>query len=253
MLHSSGAFQYTRQLPAPELAGFVESYWELRYHGDEEKPVILLPDGRIDLSFTRREPYRLALHGLESRASRAVIPPHTAMMVISFYPTALDLLFAAYLPLRPDSVQVLPADHPLLAPGGANTFADFCIRADTLLPKLLAGSDPDPRKLKLFRQLYASNGAVSVAEASDHAGWSSRQINRWFRSRLGMPLKTYIDILRFRASFGHIREGRLFPEQDFADQSHFIREVRRFAGVSPKALQKNENDRFIQFSTLPRS
>ncbi|WP_256603285.1 hypothetical protein [Sphingobacterium multivorum] len=46
------------------------------------------------------------------------------------------------------------------------------------------------------------------------------------------------------------QEGKLFPQQNFADQSHFIKEVKKLAGVSPKELLKNQNERFIQFSTL---
>ncbi|HWV29535.1 MAG TPA: hypothetical protein VN038_07775, partial [Dyadobacter sp.] len=47
------------------------------------------------------------------------------------------------------------------------------------------------------------------------------------------------------------REGRLFPDENYADQSHFIREIKKYAGVVPKELERNKNDRFIQFSTLP--
>jgi AraC-like DNA-binding protein len=63
-------------------------------------------------------------------------------------------------------------------------------------------------------------------------------------------LKAYANILRFRASFEQLHRGELYPEQNFADQSHFIREVKKLSGVTPKELNKNKNDRFIQFSVL---
>jgi AraC-like DNA-binding protein len=110
--------------------------------------------------------------------------------------------------------------------------------------------DIDSRKQKLFEMIYTSNGALSVKELSEKVYWSSRQINRYFREQFGISLKAYCNILRFKASLQHIKEGKLYPEQDFADQNHFIKEIKKFSGVVPKELFKNQNDRFILLSTL---
>ncbi len=108
----------------------------------------------------------------------------------------------------------------------------------------------DERKRKLFELIYASNGSISVQELSEKVYWSARQINRYFNQQFGVSLKTFCSILRFRASFQHIKDGILFPQQNYADQSHFIKEAKKLSGVSPKELHKNKNDRFIQFSVL---
>ncbi|SEN91039.1 hypothetical protein SAMN05216436_1253 [bacterium A37T11] len=47
-----------------------------------------------------------------------------------------------------------------------------------------------------------------------------------------------------------IQDGILFPQQNYADQSHFIKEAKKLSGVSPKELHKNKNGRFLQFSVL---
>ncbi|MCH5686581.1 AraC family transcriptional regulator [Niabella sp. W65] len=98
--------------------------------------------------------------------------------------------------------------------------------------------------------MYSTKGDISVKALSEKVYWSSRQINRYFNDRFGLSVKNYCSILRFRASFEHIKEGKLFPQQNFADQSHFIREVKKRSGVSPKELKRNQNGRFIQFSAL---
>lgn len=108
----------------------------------------------------------------------------------------------------------------------------------------------DERKLKLFELVYASKGEMSVQELSEKTGWSSRQINRYFTKQLGLSLKAYSTILRFRASLEHIAQGRLFPELNYADQNHFIKEVKKFSGVAPKELSQNKNDRFVLLSVL---
>jgi len=80
--------------------------------------------------------------------------------------------------------------------------------------------------------------------------WSSRQINRYFNQQFGISLKAYCNILRFGASFKHISEGKLFPEQNFTDQNHFIKEIKKYAGVTPKELSKNKNERFVNITAI---
>ena len=96
--------------------------------------------------------------------------------------------------------------------------------------------------------LFATGGEISVKELSEKIFWSSRQINRYFNEQFGVSLKTYCKIIRFRASLQDIKDGKLFPQHNFTDQSHFIKDIKKLSGVSPKELHKNKNDRFLQFS-----
>ncbi|WP_409017658.1 helix-turn-helix domain-containing protein [Chryseobacterium sp. 2987] len=76
-------------------------------------------------------------------------------------------------------------------------------------------------------------------------------MNRYFHKWLGVTLKSYLNIIRFSNSLKQLKNGDFYPQLDYADQSHFIREVKKFTGVKPIILKKNENDRFIQFSLMP--
>jgi AraC-like DNA-binding protein len=91
---------------------------------------------------------------------------------------------------------------------------------------------------------------LSVKELSEKVFWSSRQINRYFQQTFGISLKAYCNIFRFKSSLNHIKKGKLFPELNYADQNHFIREVKKMSGVTPKELSKNQNDRFILLSAI---
>lgn len=130
-----------------------------------------------------------------------------------------------------------------------DNFHQFTKKASQQIISILP-RETDYRKHKLFKLIYSSKGTLSVAELSEKVCWSSRQINRYFNQQYGLSLKTYCNIVRFRSSFQAIKQGTLFPQQNFFDQAHFIKEVRKLAGVSPKQLALNQNDRFIQFSTL---
>ncbi|MBS1690133.1 MAG: helix-turn-helix transcriptional regulator, partial [Bacteroidetes bacterium] len=130
-------------------------------------------------------------------------------------------------------------------------FARFVEKATKKIRSLLP-KEIDERKRKLFELIYESKGAITVKELSEKVFWSSRQINRYFNQQFGISPKVYCNILRFRASLEHIAKGRLFPEEHFFDQNHFIKEVKKFSGVVPKELSKNENDRFILLSAIRR-
>ncbi|MEZ0005064.1 AraC-like DNA-binding protein [Flavobacterium sp. 28YEA47A] len=247
----AGQLEYKIVKPDPSIASYVESFWKLKTPSGEPKNIIVLPDGRIDIifSFSETEPFRAILLGLETEASQTLMESGRTMFAVS-----LRLLAVEY--LLENSVSSLLNDGRLLPEGfwdiTEDDLSDFDSFCDNITRKIqnLIKTPPDIRKLRLFDQIYASNGRLTVKELSETSGWSSRQINRYFSRQFGLPLKTYCSILRFRASFEHLKEGKLFPEQNFADQAHFIRDVKKFSGVPPKELSQNKNDRFIQFSTM---
>jgi AraC-like DNA-binding protein len=244
--------EYAVAKPDPALAPLVDSFWRLQAPKAADKPILLLPDGRIDVLFSYgpTEPFHVTLMGLGSEAGAATLAAGTVIFAVS-----LRLLAAEYL-LRTSVADIGNGARPLppgfwgIGPADLTDLDSFRARLSTTLLSLRPPS-VDPRKQRLFGQLYASDGNAPVHELAAHAGWSSRQINRYFQQYFGLSLKTYCAILRFRASFAQLKAGRLFPEQAFADQAHFIREVRKFAGVRPKELARNQDDRFIQFSAWP--
>jgi len=240
--------------PPASLEDFVESFWYLQNQSDQEKEVVVLPDGRIDLFFSQSATasFYVALLGIETNAGKASIAAKRTTFAISFKPLAAEYLFNESFGNLLGKAQNMPVDFWDFSTNDLHDF-EHCCRKATEKIQLLLPKEIDRRKQKLFELIYASNGALSVKELSEKVFWSSRQINRYFNQQLGLSLKAYCNILRFRASFQHIKAGKLFPEQNFADQSHFIREVKKLSGVSPKQLRQNENDRFIQLSTLDPS
>jgi AraC-like DNA-binding protein len=239
--------------PDTSLAAFVESYWMLRMQEETEREVIVLPDGRIDCIFSQSatEPFHVVLLGLELNPSQAIIPPKTTMFVVSFKLLAVEYLFKTSFSHLLNEGHQLPNDFWGIGPEGLHDFPGFCTKVAAKI-KASITEQPDGRKQQLFDLIYASQGALSVKELADKVFWSSRQINRYFNQQFGLSLKTYCNILRFRASLPQIKAGKLFPEQNFTDQAHFIREVKKYAGVTPGELFKNKNDRFIQFTATPR-
>lgn len=237
--------------PESTIVDFVERFWALRSGPDKDLDLVVIPDGRIDLIFTisRNETFRAGLIGIETVPSKHTFPAGTIMFGVSLKLLAVEYLLQTSIAGLVNGLQLLPDNFRNVVHTDLSDLKTFSEKLTNQILSLIS-APIDGRKKKLFDLLYVSNGSMPVKVLAESVAWSSRQINRYFVGRFGISLKSYCMILRFRASFAQIKEGRLFPEQNFADQAHFIREVKKLSGVSPKELFKNQNDRFIQFSTL---
>ena len=233
--------------PEPSLADFVESFWFVGNLSQAAKEIVVLPDGRVDLffSYTATEPFHIVLMGLEIEPTKTTFQPGTVIFAISLKLLAVEYLLGDSISDLLNKTKSLPTDFWGFSKNDLNDFDLFCVKA-TIKIKELVHANIDDRKRKLFELIYQSNGALTVNALSEKVSWSSRQINRYFNQTFGLSLKAYCNILRFRASIEHIKKGKLFPELNFSDQAHFIKEVKKLSGVVPKELSKNENDRFIQ-------
>ncbi|MBI3519985.1 MAG: helix-turn-helix transcriptional regulator [Bacteroidetes bacterium] len=244
-------FYYKFCKPPELLANFVENIGMFHNSSNKPKEVVIMPDGRVDLFFSQSasEPFHVTLMGLETFPEEISIKPHTLAFVVSFKPLAVEYILQTSIAGFLNSANNYPTDFWGFNAGDLKDFEAFYNKASqkikTLLPETL-----DERKLQLFRWIYSSNGEMSVKELSEKVMWSSRQINRYFNQQFGLSLNAFCKILRFRASLEHIAKGRIFPELNFTDQTHFIKEIKKFSGVVPKELLKNKNDRFILLSVL---
>jgi len=91
---------------------------------------------------------------------------------------------------------------------------------------------------RAMRLIAAGRGEdAAVAQVARALGLSERQLERRFTARVGVAPKRYAGLVRFeRASRLVLTAPSLTHaalDAGYYDQSHFIREFRRYAGVSP--------------------
>lgn len=244
---------YKSSQPDSSLQNFVESFWMLD-NPSENKDIILLPDGRIDLIFSQslKEPFHIVLLGISTHPEQIIIAEKTKMFAVSFNLLAAEYILHTSVSELLNEAKNLSLNFWNFSFNDLNDFEKFCQKASEKIQQELQFQKIDERKLKLFDLIYSGKGSFSVKELSEKVIWNERQINRYFNQQFGISLKSYCGVLRFRASFQHIKEGKLFPEHNFTDQSHFIKEIKKLSGFLPKELNQNKNDRFIQFSILPK-
>lgn len=236
-------FTYQLLNPNESLTDFVESFWCLQNNSDKDKEIVVLPDGRLELIFSLSptQPFHIMLSGLETYPEQVILQANTLMYAVSFKLPAVEYIFKNTIASILDSAQLLPVDFWDFNVDDMLDFTLFCKKASQKIQSLLP-KETDGRKIQLFNHIYTSKGSLSVKELSEKVFWSSRQINRYFQQQYGISLKAYNNILRFRASLTHLSKGKLYPESHFSDQSHFIKEIKKFSGVVPKELLKNKND-----------
>lgn len=209
---------------------------------------IIIPNGKIDLVFslTGNGDFNISLLGLETQPKTAPAFDRARFFSISFQPLAIEYILRMPVAGLLNSGRILPGDFWGFGAEDMNDFQAFIRKATDRITSLIP-EQVDRRKRDLFHQITVADGDIRVGELSEKIGWSSRRINGYFNTQLGLSLKAYCNILRFQASLQHIKEGELYPQLNYTDQSHFIKEVKKLSGVSPKELSKNENSRFLQF------
>lgn len=229
------------------LTPFVECFWMLANPSGESKPVVVLPDGRVDVHFyiSPTEPFNTAIAGLDYEPTQRFIEPFSCMAAVSFKLLAVEYILQDSLAGDLNQRRTLDNNFGGITAQDLTDFPNFCAKLSahiqTLLPQKI-----DAKKQQMFELIYSTNGSISVSEIAETIHWSSRQINRYFNQWFGISLKKYCNILRFRASLPQLQAGKFFPDGDFTDQAHFIKEIKKYSGATPKELARNQNDRFIQ-------
>ncbi len=241
--------------PNPSLADFVKRFWKFSNPTADTQHYTILPDGYFDLiiKITANNLDSITLFGLWTREIEVVLPAGTIVIGICFKPLSAEYILHQNIADTLNNFKTLPNSFWNINNLQFDDFKNWTEEvSNEMLETLKKVSSFDNRKQNLFKLLFQSNGSLTVDELSKQTFWSSRQINRYFKNKFGLTLKSYSNIFRCASSYTDIREGNLFPKQDFYDQAHFIKEIKKHTGFKPKELHQNKNDRFLQFSTLPK-
>ncbi len=99
-----------------------------------------------------------------------------------------------------------------------------------------------------IKKIASSKGRITIKELEKKTGYSSRWLNIKFNNKLGVSPKNLCSIIRFKQYYQGFISGneKLFSRNDFYevyyDQSHFIKDFKRFTGLPPARFEKQIND-----------
>ncbi|MFI9723097.1 helix-turn-helix domain-containing protein [Streptomyces sp. NPDC052396] len=122
---------------------------------------------------------------------------------------------------------------------------------DRLLPGLLAaGPAPSEAVLRAWQRLAETSGQILVSSLADASGLGRRRLEELFREQIGVTPKAAARILRFHKAFRLITDETRQPALatvaavcGYSDQAHLTREVRAFAGRTPRSLRPRDTER----------
>jgi len=104
------------------------------------------------------------------------------------------------------------------------------------------------RAAEIIRQ---KSGFINIDDLSDQAFISKRQLEREFKSKIGVSPKFYMRLSRLNKVYRLLNEGRELDfttvsyECEYSDQAHFIRDFKNFTGISPRVFVKDRGQYLV--------
>ena len=254
MIQNEDNIKFSQINPAKGLEELVHSYWAYQNLTNQVKRVTIFPDSffKIIIEFRGANITSYFLTGLWTKEVEIEIPANTSMYGIKFKILAPEYIFQKEIASLILSHKDLQLNFWNIKDVILGNFQEFVEQIELKLFKNINQKKIQPKKLQLSQLLYLMNGYISAEEVSNQINWSNRQINRYLNKYLGVSLKTYLNIQKCYTAYIQIREGRFFPDDGYYDQAHFIREVKKHTGKTPKELYEKQNDRFIQLKLIQK-
>lgn len=126
---------------------------------------------------------------------------------------------------------------------GANHLDKIKIVENFLLSRMKA-VEPDMIVVKALDLIYQSKGSLRITELSQQLNISQSPLEKRFRQVVGASPKKFASIVRFK---NILRNSNSSPsltalgyDAGFYDQSHFIKEFKRFTGDSPEEFFRSK-------------
>jgi AraC-like DNA-binding protein len=217
--------------PAPELAPWVERYWEAHWDYAEPYHQKIVPYPNVHLSFGVGH---AAVNGVVSGFQVRVLEGADHVFGVAVRPGCFRPFLGA--PVSTITDRVVPVAEVF---GAAPARADRDTVEEFLLARL---PEPDPRTAEAAGAvgLIAADPALTRVETlAGELGVSVRGLQRLFADYVGIGPKWVIrryrlhEVTERMAAGGEIDWAALAADLGYADQGHFIRDFRSMFGEPP--------------------
>ena len=242
-------FEYFEFDPAPGLARHVTSYWGFRVLVPDPPVHRIWPDGCIALAAISA-PTRADWSLVGPRMGPLDVPaqPGATYWGVRFWPDAGAAMLGMHAPELRDLTLFAPASivHLLGPPPAALAQSDQATAAgalDALLEPLVRRCRPlDDAVRQAVIAIVAAGGTRPIADIAAQIGIGDRQLQRRFRTAVGITPKQFARVRRLRSTGTSLLEGghswaSVAASHGFADQSHLIHEFSQLTGLTPVAFE----------------
>ncbi len=205
-----------------------------------EAPAFMLPKGKPLTPFFI---YGQTIHPLELEMTGGY-----QMLVFQLQPFAVRAIFGVNPKLLNDECHDLSVQHAdtlqglQLAPG---TREQTEILANFIAQQADRATTETARQIQMAIGLVLSSGGkITVKALAQQLHLTERTLQRLFMEYVGLPPKQFAKIVQFQQAFNQVSDEafdkltEIVFENGYADQSHFIRNFRRYTGAKPSDFTK---------------
>jgi AraC-like DNA-binding protein len=257
---------YQQILPEEWLRKYIRCFWTLEDGNSISYPKTfkIIPDGSPGLIFQENPVAfsdknnqalpQLYVYGQTTCHTKHIATESFKLIGIYFQPAALKTIFG------------LDANELI------DQHADISHLSKSTLNEQLLNTPGVEQKIRLLsafilkQAAHQNNDDERVAYASaqlkqgktlkniqTELNLSERSLERLFKQHIGISPKLYARINRFQSTLDHLRKTKFVTlaevayENDYFDQSHFIREFQEFLGASPKHFMLGAHEQVANF------
>lgn len=263
--------QFHTLTPHPVLHPYIAKMWLFRSSGrmPVEDMKLIVPNGNLKITISYQNGMVAAMNGKTFFSKEnditltglvdvpvildAELDIATEAIGIEFHPHGVYRFFHFNLNEISNCIYSL---EDLLGKAGKQLTYNIAVNASvqqklaaiqTYLIKQLRESKEDLILEYCVSSINRTGGTVSIKELEKKTGYSSRWLNLKFREKIGVSPKNLASVIRFKHYYQAFITGseKAIFENDFYklyyDQSHFIKEFKRFTGLPPARFQKQLN------------
>lgn len=252
---------YQELMPEKALQSIVDCYWISETKSEQSQHI--LPDGCTDLIFNFGNAVSaevkeaslagesISAVGMMTKYRKVVVAPGTRLVGVRFKTGAMSPLTSVPLhkfqDINIDAEEIFPGlnesdwDRLVSLESGSQLASEL----DRLIYRMKSKSDDkvDSIAAASIQHIRDHKGNIMVKDLTDNFGISKRQLERRFRSSIGVSMKSFARIVRFLFTKSLIKAK---PEESllniafnngYYDHAHLTRDFKKMAGSIPSDMR----------------
>lgn len=243
--------EYIETKPYKELELFIHCYWELKGEDSDRQWERNFPDGCAGLVMNIGETCLTDNGSLSMEFGKTYVVGAMTSFKDSFIDSNTHLLGVCFKPATFTNFYNYVAQDELTdntiefeKPNSFNIDKILANRSNYLNQYFLDRIKCKENQLQsIISDIHSSNGKLSISELSKRNHITVRQLERKFKSQIGLSPKEYSNIIRFQNALNIIKNSNenrslldIAFECGYYDHSHLNNEIKRNTGLSPTLL-----------------
>lgn len=240
---------YHEIAPDKALQDYIYCYWQLSTKNELNHPFTyrVVSDGCIDILFEQKKSEDVFITGFSSKYLEYELGNTFDYIGIRFLPTGFPAMFniPAYELtnnfLKLEIISSILAEQITASLQKTFSLLEAKNTFDSIFQSILSKGDSvieqDNRLLNAIHEILLARGNFNLRDLD--VGVSERQLRRLFQFYFGDSPKTFAKVVRFqnvlkaKPSIESLKRNKIFFDEGYYDQAHFIKEFKTFYGVTP--------------------